>query len=69
MDWPVSQIKTKIASSHSADSKRVKQEVNGTMILPPFSIPCTNTLAYFADVSIKTKKKKSFVKLSPKIKS
>jgi hypothetical protein len=34
------QIKTKIVSSLTADSKPVKQEVNGTVILPPFSIPC-----------------------------
>ncbi len=29
------QIKTKIASSHTADSKPVNQEVNGIVILPP----------------------------------
>jgi hypothetical protein len=29
------QIKTKIVSCHTADSKPVKQEVNGTVILPP----------------------------------
>jgi hypothetical protein len=29
------QIKTKIVSSHTADSKLVKQEVNGTVILTP----------------------------------
>jgi hypothetical protein len=35
------QIKTKIVSCHTTDSKPVKQEVNGTVILPsPFSIPC-----------------------------
>ncbi len=28
------QIKTKIVSTHTADSKPVKQEVNGTVILP-----------------------------------
>jgi hypothetical protein len=33
------QIKRKIVSCHTADSKPVKQEVNGTIILPPFSIP------------------------------
>ncbi len=27
-------------SCHTADSKPVKQEVNGTVILPPLSIPC-----------------------------
>jgi len=35
LDQSVSQIKTKIISCHTADSKPVKQEVNGTMILPP----------------------------------
>ncbi len=39
LDWSVLQIKTKIVSCHTADSKLVKQEVNGTGILPPFSIP------------------------------
>jgi hypothetical protein len=34
------QIKTKIVSSHTDDSKPVKQEVNSTVILPPFGIPC-----------------------------
>jgi hypothetical protein len=29
------QIKTKIVSCHTADSKPVKQEVNGTVMLPP----------------------------------
>ncbi len=33
------QIKTKIISSHTADSKPVKQEVNGTVILPPLVFP------------------------------
>jgi len=33
------QIKTKIVSFHTADSKPVKQEVNGTMILPPLVFP------------------------------
>jgi hypothetical protein len=33
------QIKRKIVSSHTADSKPVKQEVNGTMILPPLVCP------------------------------
>jgi hypothetical protein len=35
------QIKTKIVLG---DSKPVKQEVNHTVILPPFSIPCVNSL-------------------------
>jgi hypothetical protein len=32
----VLQIKMKIVSCHTADSKPVKQEVNGTVIRPPF---------------------------------
>jgi hypothetical protein len=43
----VLQIKTKIVSSHTADSKPVKQEVNHTGILPPLVFPAwTNALAY-----------------------
>jgi hypothetical protein len=33
------QIKTKNVSCHTADSKPVKQEVNGTVILPPLVFP------------------------------
>ncbi len=33
------QIKTKIVSCHTADSKPVKQEVNGTVILPHLVFP------------------------------
>jgi hypothetical protein len=33
------QIKTKIVSCYSADSKPVKQEVNGTVILPNLVFP------------------------------
>jgi hypothetical protein len=33
------QIKTKIVSCHTADSKPVKQEVKGTVILPPLVFP------------------------------
>ncbi len=39
LDWYVLQITTKIVSSHTADSKAVKQEVNGTVILPPLVFP------------------------------
>jgi hypothetical protein len=35
------QIKTKIVSFHTADSKPDKQEVNGTVILPPLVFPGT----------------------------
>ncbi len=38
-DYPVLQIKTKIVSCHTADSKPVKQEVNSTVILPPLVFP------------------------------
>jgi hypothetical protein len=38
-DQPVLQIKTKIVSCHTADSKPVKQVVNGTVILPPLVFP------------------------------
>jgi len=34
-DKTVLQIKTKIDSCHTVDSKPVKQEVNGTVLLPP----------------------------------
>ncbi len=33
------QIKTKIVSCHTAGSKTVKQEANGTVILPPLVFP------------------------------
>jgi hypothetical protein len=35
LDQSVLQIKTKIGSCHTADSKPVKQEINGTVILLP----------------------------------
>jgi hypothetical protein len=39
LDYFVFQIKTKIVCCYSADSKPVKQEVNGTVILPPLVFP------------------------------
>ena len=39
LDLSVLQIRTIIVSCHTADSKPVKQEVNGTVILPPLEIP------------------------------
>ncbi len=39
LDQSVLQIKTKIVSCHTAVSKRVKQEVNGTVILTPLVFP------------------------------
>ncbi len=38
LDSPVLQIKTKIVSCHTADAKPVKQEVNSTVILPPYYV-------------------------------
>jgi len=35
-------MKTKIASCHTADSIPIKQEVNGTVILPPSVFPVKN---------------------------
>jgi hypothetical protein len=32
-------IKTKIVSCHTADTKPIKQEINGTVILPPLVFP------------------------------
>ncbi len=39
LDLTVLQIKTKIVSCHATDSKPVKQEINGRVIHPLFSIP------------------------------
>ncbi len=39
VDMSVLQIKTKIVSCQTADSKPVKQEVNGTVMLPPLVFP------------------------------
>jgi hypothetical protein len=39
LDLSVLQIKTKIVSCHTADSKSVKQKVNSTGILPPLVFP------------------------------
>ncbi len=47
LDWSVLQIKTKIVSSHTADSKPVKQEVNCTVIPPRLVFPGrSNTLNF-----------------------
>jgi hypothetical protein len=39
LDRSVLQIKTKIDSCHTADSKPVKQEFSGTVIIPPLVFP------------------------------
>ena len=46
LDESVLEIKRKIFCCHTADSKPVKQEVNGTVILPPLVFPA---LTYWAD--------------------
>jgi hypothetical protein len=44
LDLSVLQIKTKIVSSHTADCKPVKQQVNCTVILPPLVFPALKVL-------------------------
>ena len=44
LDWSVLQIKTTIVSCHTTDSKPVKQEVNGTVTLPPLVFPGSTVL-------------------------
>jgi len=39
-----------MVSCHTADSKPVKQEVNGTVILPPLVFPGSRTLACHPEV-------------------
>ncbi len=46
--YTVLQIKTKIVSCHTANSKRVKQEVNGTVILPPLVLPGCTDIVFLA---------------------
>ncbi len=46
LDQSVLQIKTIIVSSHTADSKPVKQEVDGTVILPPLEFPVQTFIHY-----------------------
>jgi hypothetical protein len=41
LDQSVLQITTKMVSCHTADSKPVKQEVNGAVILPTLVFPDT----------------------------
>ncbi len=46
LDSSVLEIKTKIVSCHTADSKPVKQEVNGTVILPPLVFPARSIIRF-----------------------
>ncbi len=49
------QIKTKFVSSHTADSKPVKQEVNSTVILPPLVFPALgNAVAVLTVLALAT---------------
>jgi len=48
------QIKTKIVSSHTADSKPVKQEVDGTVILPPLVFPGSSDLGRNGDFNARS---------------
>jgi hypothetical protein len=50
LDWSVLQIKTKIVSCLTADSKPVKQEVNCTVILPPLAFPAYNFNIFFIKI-------------------
>jgi hypothetical protein len=43
------QIKTKIVCCHTADSKPVKEEVNGTVILPLLEFPAQKVAAMAAN--------------------
>jgi hypothetical protein len=49
LDKSVLQIKTKIVSFDAAESKPVKQEVNGTTILPPLAFPVITIGPYFKE--------------------
>jgi len=50
LDESVLQIKTKIVSCHTADSKLVKQEGNGTVILPHLVFPDT-AISYLLELA------------------
>ncbi len=56
LDLSVLQTKTKIVNCHTADSKPVKQEVNGTVILPTFSIPCVYSKKLHMTMHLKLRK-------------
>ncbi len=54
LDSSVLQIKTKNVSFYTADSKHVKQEVNGTVILPPLVFPGATIYISTTEISIMT---------------
>ncbi len=45
LDWSVLQIKTKIVSCHTANSKPVRQEVNSSVI-PPLIFPALGDVTF-----------------------
>jgi len=47
----VLRIKTKIFGCHTADSKPVKQEVNGTVILHPLPFPVVSKISHWLEPS------------------
>ncbi len=49
LDEPVLQIKPKIVSCHTADSKPVKQKVNDTVILPPLVFPASTKVVFHGE--------------------
>jgi hypothetical protein len=57
LDLSVLQIKTKIVSCHTTDSKPVKQEVNSTVIFPPLVFPgmCVLSMRISLAVCVKIK--------------
>jgi hypothetical protein len=54
------QIKTKIVSCHTADSKPVEQEVNGTMFLPSLVFPAYSIAFICVSLSKVSRKVVSF---------
>jgi len=58
------QIKTKIVSSHTDDSKPVKPKVNGTVILPPLVFPAAVMKLVNINDILKIKIKMTFAKVS-----
>ncbi len=57
LDKSVLQIRTKIVNCNTADSKPVKQEENGTVILPLFVFPvCTYNFVPYSLIYIELNK-------------
>jgi hypothetical protein len=78
LDESVLQIKTKIVSCHTDDSKQVKQEVNGAVRLPPLvfpgMLPCCGfkmhlliLLSFAREIIMKSTPSVNVIKLFPSI--